>query len=219
LQSILSQLPPINHRTTKLFVLIYAPSLKNMDNGVAPPSLTSSYSAISTPAQTPGEEKLSTLDPRPYSTSSGASGGALTPAVSVTNPDHSIYGSLVHQASRLVEHPTMVMPFTTPSGHVHLMRHLAPDLVYVTEPLAGTGGEWIEQIRSWVGQVVVVVGGPGGAGLGGLVDTEDEEGLDRDGQTAHKWWEKTDMVGLGKGVDLVDGIRVAEDFERRVQRD
>lgn len=203
----------------RLFVLIYAPSLKRGDGPGAPPSLTSSYSAISTPAQTPGEERLTGLDPRPFSTSSGASGGALTPAMSATSPDNSLYASLTQQASHLVEDPTMIMPFTTPSGHIHLLRHLAPDLAYVTEPLAGQGGEWIEQIRSWVGQVVVVVGGPDGAGLGGLVDTEDEEGQEKGGLKKPKWWESTDMVGLGKGVEIVDGVRVAEDFERRVQRE
>jgi hypothetical protein len=31
-----------------------------------------------------------------------------------------------------------------------------------------------------------------------------------------KWWESTDMVGLGKGVEVVDGTRLTDDYERRV---
>ena len=30
------------------------------------------------------------------------------------------------------------------------------------------------------------------------------------------WWQSGDIVGLGKGVEVVDGVRVGEDFERRV---
>lgn len=112
----------------------------------------------------------------------------------------------------------MAMPFATPTGCVHMLRHLAPDTVYIVEALAGQSGEVVEQIRGWVGQVVVVVGTDGG-GLGGLVDTEDElsgrEGGKervRDG----RWWQSGDIVGLGKGVEVVDGIKVGEDFERRV---
>jgi hypothetical protein len=31
-----------------------------------------------------------------------------------------------------------------------------------------------------------------------------------------KWWQSGDIVGLGKGVEVVDGVRVGEDFERRI---
>jgi len=112
----------------------------------------------------------------------------------------------------------MVMPFTTPTGHIHMLRHLSPDLVYMVEALSGDNGVNVEQIKSWVGQVIVVVGGDG-AGLGGLVDTDDEAGdakVESRYRGRNRWWESGDMVGLGKGVEIVDAARIREDFERRV---
>lgn len=132
--------------------------------------------------------------------------------MSASHTDNSLYNSIHAQALRLVEKPTMVMPFTTPSGHVHMLRHLSPDLVYLTEDLAGSQGEYVEQARNWVGQIMIVVGA-GGVGLG-LVDTEDEgegTGLSKE----KKWWETTSMIGLGKGVEVVDAARFVDDFERR----
>lgn len=113
----------------------------------------------------------------------------------------------------------MVMPFTTPSGHVHMLRHLGPDLVYIVDALSGTNGQNIADIGRWVGQTIVVVGSDG-TGLGGLVDTDDE-GPANKSKSEHaghgdRWWEKTDMVGLGKGVEVVDASRLTDDYERRV---
>ncbi|KAF2843797.1 hypothetical protein M501DRAFT_924968 [Patellaria atrata CBS 101060] len=208
--SILSLVPPIDFATTNFFVLIYAPSLKSRPNsGVqAPPSMGSSYGAISTPGQTPAEE-LQSLDPQPYTPT------ATTPALSARDSDKSLYASINAQALRLVERPVQVMPFTTPTGHIHLLRHLSPDLVYITESLSGDRGENVEQVKGWVGQIVVVVGGDG-AGLGGLVDTEDEAEGRKGEHHVSKWWESGDIVGLGKGVEVVDGVRFEDDFERRV---
>ena len=107
----------------------------------------------------------------------------------------------------------MILPFTTPTGYVHLLRHLSPDMVYVQESLSGTDGDAIAHMTSWVGQIVVVVGAEGGHG--GLVDTEDEDGHNDD--EAEKWWSSSDRVGLGKGVEVVEGIRIGEDWARRVQ--
>lgn len=207
--SILSHLPPTNFATTNLFVLVYAPSLKpRSSSSNQPGSLGSSYSAISTPAQTPGDEAL---ESQPYGSGHNTPKSGNTP--SMTASENSLYNSIYAQALRLVEKPTMVMPFTTPSGHVHILRHLAPDLVYLTEDLSGVQGEYVEQIRNWVGQVMIVVGA-GGVGLG-LVDTEDEgEGGGR--VRDKKWWETTNMIGLGKGVEVVDSARLIDDFERRV---
>lgn len=125
-----------------------------------------------------------------------------------------LYDRLNQEALQLVSKPTMAMPFATPTGCVHMLRHLAPDTVYIVEALAGHSGETVQQIKGWVGQIVVIVGGDGG-GLGGLVDTEDEMegGKEKRGE---KWWSSGDIVGLGKGVEVVDGIKVGEDFERRV---
>ncbi|OCK78085.1 hypothetical protein K432DRAFT_357451 [Lepidopterella palustris CBS 459.81] len=219
--SILSHLPDTDFSKTQLFVLIYTPSLKSRPTSSsiqAPPSLGSSYSALSTPAQTPGEE-LTSIAPHPDdSTIYTPAQTATTPALSAKDPDNSLWNSLHVQALRLVETPTMVMPFTAPTGHVHMLKHLGPDVVYMVEALAGANGTNIEQIKSWVGQVIVVVGGDG-AGLGGLVDTDDEGGpakAEGGFGSGARWWETGDMVGLGKGVEVVDGVRIREDFERRV---
>jgi len=171
-------------------------------------SLGSSYSAISTPAQTPGEE-LANVDPKPEEHT------VYTPALSARSSDNVLWNTLHAQALRLVESPSMVMPFTTPSGHIHMLRHISPDLVYMVEALSGTDGANVEEIRRWVGQTVVVVGSDG-TGLGGLIDTDDEGPVSKKSEHAtKKWWENTDMIGLGKGVDIVDAARFTEDFERR----
>jgi len=94
-----------------------------------------------------------------------------------------------------------------------MLKHLAPDYVYVSESLSGSTGENIAAVKGWVGQVVVVVGADGGA-LGGLVDTEDES-YGRE-QKEEKWWQSAEMVGLGKGAEIVDSAKVGEDFDRRV---
>jgi hypothetical protein len=119
----------------------------------------------------------------------------------------------------LVEKPEDVLPFTTPQGFVHMLKHVTPDLVYVVDSLSGAGGANIETVKGWVGQIVVVVGGEG-TGLGGLIDTEDEgegkvQGLEGSARR-ERWWENSTMIGLGKGVEIVDGARLTEDFERRV---
>ncbi|OCL10166.1 hypothetical protein AOQ84DRAFT_353666 [Glonium stellatum] len=217
--SILSHLPDTDFAKTNLFVLIYSPSLKSRPNSPhLAQSLGSSYSAISTPMPTPGEE-LTSIPPHPDdNTIYTPAQTATTPALSARDPDNSLWTSLHAQALRLVENPAMVMPFTTPTGHIHMLRHLAPDLVYMVEALSGDNGVNVEQIKSWVGQVIVVVGGDG-AGLGGLVDTDDEGGdskIETRYRSQNRWWESGDMVGLGKGVEVVDGARILEDFERRV---
>ncbi|KAF2492046.1 hypothetical protein BU16DRAFT_529426 [Lophium mytilinum] len=218
--SILSHIPEIDASKARVFVLIYSPSLTSQRTGssgsyAAPPSLGSSYSALSTPAVTPGEE-LTQIAPHPESPYTPAQ-TATTPALSARDSDHSLWNSLHVQALRLVENPSMVMPFTTPTGHVHMLRHLAPDVVYIVDALSGDNGANVEQVKSWVGQVIVVVGADG-AGLGGLVDTDDEGtgGEGRAYSRGHKWWESAEMVGLGKGVEVVDGARIREDVEKRV---
>lgn len=212
--TILSYLPDTDFSRTKLFVLIYSPSLRSRPaSRVGAASLGSSYSAISTPAHTPGEE-LKSIDPQPEDAT------IYTPALSARSSDNVLWNTLHARALRLVENPAMVMPFTTPNGHVHMLKHISPDLVYVVDALSGPNGANIEDIRRWVGQTIVVAGSDG-TGLGGLVDTDDE-GPARNPKSEHshlhgdKWYEKTDMVGLGKGVEIVDASRLTDDFERRV---
>jgi hypothetical protein len=210
--TILSHLPDTDFSHTKLFVLIYSPSLRSRPQSRAgTSSLGDSYSAISTPARTPGEE-LQSIDPQPEERA------VYTPALSARSSDNVLWNTLHAQALRLVENPAMVMPFSTPSGYVHMLRHIGPDLVYVVDALSGTSGSNIEDIKRWVGQTIVVVGSDG-TGLGGLVDTDDEGPAHRGKSTEHstgKWWERADMVGLGKGVEIVDASRLTDDYERRV---
>ncbi|KAF2466303.1 uncharacterized protein BDR25DRAFT_293701 [Lindgomyces ingoldianus] len=210
--TILSHLPDTDFNKTRLFVLIYSPSLRSRPNSrTGAASLGSSYSAISTPAHTPGEE-LTSMAPHPEDT-------IYTPAMSARSSDNHLWNTLHAQALRLVENPAMVMPFTTLTGHIHMLKHLGPDLVYMVDALSGMNGANVEDIKRWVGQTIVVVGSDG-TGLGGLVDTDDEGPASKpksehDHGHGSRWWESADMVGLGKGVEVVDAVRLADDFERR----
>jgi hypothetical protein len=215
IQTILSHLPDTDFSKTKLFVLIYSPTLRSRPGSRSQSRdrsspLGSSYSAISTPARTPGEE-LTSIDPQPDHQ-------VYSSAHSARSSDTLLWNTLHSQALRLVENPAMVMPFSTPSGFVHMLRHIGPELVYVVDALSGVDGRNIEDIKRWVGQTVVVVGSDG-TGLGGLVDTDDEAPGRGKGKSEHsvsQWWESADMIGLGKGVEVVDASRFEDDYERRV---
>lgn len=106
----------------------------------------------------------------------------------------------------------MILPFSTKAGHVHLIRHLSPDLVYIQESLTGNEGDLVHHMSGWVRQVVVVVGDEGGRG--GLIDSEDESTLADKGE---KWWQREGITGIGKRIDVVDVLRVGDDWRRRVQ--
>lgn len=83
------------------------------------------------------------------------------------------------------------------------------------ESLCGKDGEVVSQIQGWVGQTVVLIGAEGA----GLVDTETEdEGARQSAKETRKWWQDETKVGLGKGVEIVDVLRVGEDWDRRVGR-
>jgi hypothetical protein len=69
------------------------------------------------------------------------------------------YDSIYSKALTLVPNAAHVIPFSVPTSVVHLLRHLAPQLVYIQEDLAGVGGEHLAQIKGWVGRVVVVANG------------------------------------------------------------
>ncbi|KAM0701006.1 hypothetical protein Q7P35_011366 [Cladosporium inversicolor] len=194
--SILSHLPSAHDSTTtELFVLIYAPTLTSLPPlDYQPPSgesgLGSSYSQISTPVATPGSE-LQSISPRiaPSETSYPKS-----------------FNTLYQQALTLVSHSSRILPFTTQAGYVQILKHLGPQLVYVTEELSGTDGESVAQLRGWVGSTIVVAGE-------GLADTETEdEGV----REKRRWYERSSMVGLGKEVEVVDAARVGEDWGKRV---
>ena len=102
------------------------------------------------------------------------------------------------------------MPFTTPTGYVHLLRHLGPETLYLQQRLSGDRGEGIDQVKGWVGQIVLVVGDE--SGHGGLVDSDDE----RAEGTTEKWWQDDPRIGLGKGVEVVESLRIGEDWKRRI---
>ena len=121
-----------------------------------------------------------------------------------------MYNALSTQAAALTSHPTHVMPFTTPTGHVAILRHIAPSMVYIQESLCGGSGENVKHIEGWVGQVVVVVGADLGAGL---VDTTDDES-NRKEKT--QWWRSASNVGLGKGIEICDSERVGDDWSKRI---
>lgn len=107
----------------------------------------------------------------------------------------------------------MILPFTTPSGHVHILRHLNPDTVYLQESLAGNNGDVITHLQTWLRHDVILVVGADG-GHGGLVDSESEA---EQAKKAEQWWEREDRVGRGRGIVVVDSVRVGDDWARRIE--
>ena len=199
-QSILSHLPEHIDENTKIFVLIYAPGLKHGNNkGTSPNkslSVASSYSNINS-EDVASSGELPTVEPRQMDESVGK-----TP----------LFNTLYSQALAIVEKENTIMPFSTESGYVHLVRHLSPELVYVQESLAGKNGSAVQHISGWVRQVVVVVGDEGGRG--GLIDSDEESALAENGE---KWWQKEGITGIGKRIDVVDVLRTGLDWRRRVR--
>lgn len=111
----------------------------------------------------------------------------------------------------------MILPFQTPTGHIHILRHLSPKYVYLsdTPSLSGPNGDTVAQLKGWVGQTILVVGDEG---HGGLADTETE--TEDEGKSAvhgqRRWWEGSSMIGLGKDIEVVDADRVGDDWVRRL---
>ena len=125
-----------------------------------------------------------------------------------------LYNALATQAATLVSHPTHILPFTSQNGHVHMLKHLAPSCVYIQEGLCGDNGRVVADLGQWVGQAVVVVGDSGA----GLVDTETEdEGAKKDDRQGQKWWQDQRRVGFGKGIEVVEGISLGEDWVKRIE--
>lgn len=107
----------------------------------------------------------------------------------------------------------MVLPFTTPNGHLHILRHLAPDFVYLQESLSGRDGENVTKLQTWLRQDVVLVVGADG-GHGGLADSESEA---EQSERREHWWEKEERTGRGRGLVVVEGLRVGDDWARRIE--
>jgi hypothetical protein len=212
----LSHLPShVNTSNTRLFILIYSPDVKQFPSGQNRPeeSLTSSFSNIGhDDARTPGEEQdkpLSAVDPNPMALSSS---GADTPRTPGLDGASASFNALYAEAQGLVEQDTMIMRFTTSSGHVHLLRSLEPDLVYLQESLSGENGDIVTHLLTFIREVVLVVGAEGGHG--GLADSEDEGSLG--GKGSH-WWEQEGRTGLGKRLYVVEGMHIGDDWARRVE--
>jgi hypothetical protein len=125
------------------------------------------------------------------------------------------FDALYEEAQTLVEKKTMVLPFTSATGHVHMLRHLGPDVVYLQESMAGNNGEVITHLQTWLKQDVVLVVGANG-GHGGLADSDSEIGEATTAKQEH-WWEREDRVGRGRGVIVVEGSHVGDDWARRVE--
>lgn len=106
-----------------------------------------------------------------------------------------------------------MLPFTSSSGHVHILHHLKPEIVYMQESLAGDNGTNVQKLQTWFRyDIILVVGAE--SGHGGLADSESEAEKPSQEQ---KWWQRDDRVGRGRGVVVVDGMRVHDDWSRRVQ--
>ena len=193
--------------------MIYAPDLKSHPLGAPSPkpgssithgSRTSSFSNIShgdahTPGEFPGatEGSLAQLEPNP---------------IDNTSP---LFKTLYNQAMAIVEVDTNIFPFTTPKGHVHILRSLAPQTVYIQQSLCGEDGDIAASLSGWVKQLVVVIGDEGGQG--GLVDTDDEgAGNEKRKAKSQEWWQKEERTGLGRGVAVVDSLKIGDDWRRRI---
>lgn len=107
----------------------------------------------------------------------------------------------------------MILTFTSPNGHAHILRHIQPEVVYLQESLAGDNGSVVTNLQSWLRHDIILVVGAE-SGHGGLADSESE--AEQPGKEKEVWWHREDRVGRGRGVVVVDGMRVADDWARRV---
>ncbi|PON23674.1 hypothetical protein TGAM01_v207321 [Trichoderma gamsii] len=197
--SILNHIPRHNDLSAiKLFILIYAPSLKDstVDTTTSnrpPPSVSSSFSNV-------GYDQAQTPE-------------AKSPVLGAT-PENTLFNAVYSEALALVDKETMILPFTTPNGHTHVLRHLQPDVIYLQESLSGDNGSYITNIQTWLRHdIILVVGAEDGSG--GLADSESE--AEKATDKPEKWWQRPERVGRGRGIVVVDSVRVNDDWTRRVQ--
>lgn len=164
------------------------------------------------------DSSFSNIAPEEAAGAPGSSGNDLTSLEPRTTTDElesagRLFKTLYTQAQALVDKDTMIMPYSTPNGHLHILRHLSPDIVYMQESLAGPEGDSVKKLADWVRHVVVVVGDEGGRG--GLIDSEDEHSA-VGGERREKWWQKEGVTGIGKHIDIVDSLKAGDDWRRRV---
>lgn len=144
----------------------------------------------------------------------------------VTNPVDQettpLFKTLYNQANGLVDRDTSIIPYTRLESCKHILRSIQPELVYIQESLCGPDGAIVSELQGWVRNVVVVIGDEGG--YGGLVDSDEEDESEKhradsikgDGS---KWWKKESVSGLGRGVSIVESLRIADDWRRRVNEE
>ncbi|KAL2155570.1 hypothetical protein VTH82DRAFT_312 [Thermothelomyces myriococcoides] len=196
--SILSHIPTqLDHSAVKLYVLIYAPGLKDTaldtTSNRPPPSLSSSFSNIDHAQAQVSEE-------------------ARSPPTSASAADPA-YHAIYSQAQALVEKDSMILTFTSPNGHAHILRHIQPEIIYLQESLSGENGSVVTNLQTWLRHDLVLVVGAE-HGHGGLADSESEAEQPEKGKEV--WWHREDRVGRGRGVVVVDGMRIQDDWARRV---
>jgi len=181
-------------------------------NNLPPASLSSSFSNIGhDQVQSPKDEMKSPLWVAPPAFAVPHADGGSRLNASSANP---AFNAVYSQAAGLVEKENMILPFTSANGHAHILRHLQPEVVYLQESLAGDNGNVVTQLQTWLRHdIILVVGAESGAG--GLADSESE--AEKPGKPEN-WWQREDRVGRGRGVVVVDGMRVHDDWARRVQK-
>ncbi|KAK3358066.1 hypothetical protein B0T25DRAFT_477217 [Lasiosphaeria hispida] len=194
----LSHIPKnIDFSKIKLYIIIYAPSLKDTTvattSTIPPPSLSSSFSDINhAQDQTPGSE-------------------AKSPLAAPSTADLA-YNAIYAQAQALVENDSMALTYTTPNGHAYILRHIQPETIYLQESLGGENGSVVTQLQTWLRHDLVLVVGDKSS-YGGLANSESEA----EEPVQEVWWHREDRVGRGRGVVVVDGLRVHDDWLRRIQ--
>ncbi|KAF8419327.1 hypothetical protein EV426DRAFT_677924 [Tirmania nivea] len=139
-----------------------------------------------------------------------------------------------------------ILPYTThPTGTLSLLRHLSPKVVYMEETLAGEDGRVLRELisnGSVVEGIVVLGTGPGAIGgkgakdptLAGLVDSSDEEGIEKIGygeagvkgkekavgekavEKGKRWWNEPEWDGGRGGGSVLERPYLAEDWQKRV---
>ncbi|RKF79797.1 putative peroxin-22-like protein [Golovinomyces cichoracearum] len=186
--SILSYLPQTtDFSKIRLFILIHAPLLKvhPFDAIKAHPELRDFPSNI--------QRELNQVD-------------SPSKQIYSLTPTSTEFDSIYFAALNLVEKDSMVLPFTSTTGHAQILRHLNPDIIYLQESLSGTDGEIINHIHTWSRQDVVLIIDDSGAFRGSA-----------EYETKNNWWRRLDRVGRGRGVIVVDAVRVGDDWAKRVE--
>lgn len=59
------------------------------------------------------------------------------------------FKQLYQRSLDLVEHETMVIPYTTPHGHRYILRVLNPDEIFLGDSLIGDDGDIVLTLMTW----------------------------------------------------------------------